>query len=110
MSQLWGWVAVVVCFLFFFFFFGGGGGGWGAQLPGVRRGTGGRVSFGVGCETVAVVVCFFVFLVVFCFFCFFRGGGGRVSFGVGCETVAVVVCFFFQGAGGESASGGAKGK
>ena len=63
----------------------------------------GRISFGVGCETVAVVVCFL-----------FLGGrgvsqlpGGRrgndVSQLWGC--VLLLSAFFFSGAGGESASG-----
>ena len=83
-------VAVVV-FLFFGDAKGEGGrvsfrgceGGMGAsQLPGLRRGRG-RVSFGVGCETVAVVV--------FLFFGGAKGEWGQVSFR-GCEGGPVGRC------------------
>ena len=69
-----------------------------SQLPGGRKGP---VSFGVGCETVAVCFCFGGGGAVS--FGAVKGEGGPVSFGVGCETVAV--CFCFGGAGGQSASG-----
>ena len=66
-----------------------------SQLPG---GEGGRVSFGVGCETVRRRRRR-LFL--------FWAGGGPVSFGVGCETVRRrrrrrAVCFCFGGGRGAS--------
>ena len=69
------------------------------------KGEWGRVSFGVGCETVAVVVCFL-----------FLGRGGQASglgvlssAGNGGESASGLGELSSAGNGGESASGGAKG-